>query len=143
WFGGVNMLTNLGNVFVGTFSGDGSALTGLNLSNLCTEIGRASCRERGDDTAAVAPANLGAAGSGANSDITTLSGLSTPLSIVQGGTGADTESNALGNLGGAALMDSNWFAGVNMLTNLGNAFVGSFSGDGSALTGLNLSNLCT
>lgn len=41
----------------------------------------------GATTASGARANLGAASSGANSDITSLSGLSTPLSSPQGGTG--------------------------------------------------------
>jgi len=40
-------------------------------------------------TATAARANLSAAKSGANSDITSLSGLTTPLSITQGGTGAN------------------------------------------------------
>ncbi|GEM_PF-3206396 len=41
----------------------------------------------GATTAGIALQNLGAAASGANSDITSLSGLTTPLSIGQGGTG--------------------------------------------------------
>lgn len=40
-----------------------------------------------------------AAHNGANSDITSLSGLTTPLSIVQGGTGSTTAAGALTNLG--------------------------------------------
>lgn len=43
----------------------------------------------GGTTAAAARTNLSAASSGANSDITSLSGLTTPLSVVQGGTGAN------------------------------------------------------
>lgn len=39
---------------------------------------------------AVARASIGAAASGANSDITSLSGLTTPLSVPQGGTGVST-----------------------------------------------------
>lgn len=42
----------------------------------------------GAANASGARANLGAAASGANSDITSLSGLTTPLSVDQGGTGA-------------------------------------------------------
>ena len=42
----------------------------------------------GGATASAARANLDAAKSGANSDITSLSGLTTPLSIAQGGTGS-------------------------------------------------------
>jgi hypothetical protein len=41
----------------------------------------------GAETATDARANLSAAKSGANSDITSLSGLTTPLSVAQGGTG--------------------------------------------------------
>jgi hypothetical protein len=41
----------------------------------------------GSNTAAGARTNLGAAASGSNSDITALSGLTTALSVVQGGTG--------------------------------------------------------
>jgi hypothetical protein len=42
------------------------------------------------------------ADSGANSDITSLNGLTTPLSVAQGGTGAATSAGALSNLGAAA-----------------------------------------
>lgn len=42
----------------------------------------------GSSTASGARSNLGAASSGSNSDITSLSGLSTPLSVAQGGTGS-------------------------------------------------------
>jgi hypothetical protein len=42
----------------------------------------------GSTTAAGARTNLGAAASGANSDITALSGLTTTITLVQGGTGA-------------------------------------------------------
>jgi hypothetical protein len=44
----------------------------------------------GAQTAASARTNLGAAASGANSDITSLSALSTPLLVIQGGTGVTT-----------------------------------------------------
>ena len=46
----------------------------------------------GAGTAPAARTNLGAAASGANSDITSLSGLTTPLSIGQGGTGSNTQN---------------------------------------------------
>jgi hypothetical protein len=51
-----------------------------------------------DANAAAARATLGAAASGGNSDITSLSGLTTPLSIVQGGTGYDTQGATIQNL---------------------------------------------
>jgi hypothetical protein len=43
----------------------------------------------GATTATTARANLSAAKSGANSDITSITGLTTPLSVLQGGTGAN------------------------------------------------------
>jgi hypothetical protein len=48
----------------------------------------------GASTAATARSNLVAAGSGSNTDITALSGLTTPLSAGQGGTGATSLVNA-------------------------------------------------
>jgi hypothetical protein len=53
-------------------------------------------------TAAGARSTISAAASGANSDITSLTGLTTPLSVAQGGTGATTAGGALTNLGAAA-----------------------------------------
>lgn len=50
-------------------------------------------------TAGAARANLGAAASGANSDITSLTGLTTPLAISEGGTGTTTSAGARTNLG--------------------------------------------
>jgi len=57
----------------------------------------------GASDAATARTNLSAAKSGANSDITSLSGLTTPLSIAQGGTGANSASGARSALGLGAL----------------------------------------
>ena len=48
-------------------------------------------------------ADIGAATAGANSNITSLSGLMTALSITQGGTGATTASAALAALGGSKI----------------------------------------
>lgn len=48
--------------------------------------------------------NANAAHSGVNSDITQLTGLTTALSIAQGGTGAQTSAAALAALGGAPLL---------------------------------------
>ena len=45
---------------------------------------------------------LGAAASGANSDITSISGLTTSLTVAQGGTGGANASTARTNLGAAA-----------------------------------------
>lgn len=54
----------------------------------------------GASTAENARINLGTAKSGANNDITSITGLSTPLAVSQGGTGAQTASGGLQNLGG-------------------------------------------
>lgn len=43
--------------------------------------------------------NIGAAGRGANSDITSISGLTTALTVAQGGTGASTPAGARSGLG--------------------------------------------
>jgi len=53
-------------------------------------------------TTAAARSSIAAAASGANSDITSLTGLTTPLSVAQGGTGSGTASGARANLGAAA-----------------------------------------
>lgn len=53
-------------------------------------------------TTAAARSAIAAAASGANSDITSLSGLTTPLSVAQGGTGSGTAGGARTNLGAAA-----------------------------------------
>jgi hypothetical protein len=47
--------------------------------------------------------NIGAAKSGANNDITSITGLTTGLSVAQGGTGATSTSGARTNLGVAAI----------------------------------------
>ncbi len=56
----------------------------------------------GSATAAGSRTSLGAAASGANSDITSLSALSTPLSVPQGGSGASTAAGARTNFSAAA-----------------------------------------
>ena len=56
----------------------------------------------GAESASAARTNLGAASSGANSDITSLSGLTTPLSVAQGGSGAATLTGYLKGNGTSA-----------------------------------------
>lgn len=63
-----------------------AAITGGSISGI-TDLAVAD-GGTGASTAAGARTNLGAAASGANSDITSLSGLTTALSVTQGGTGA-------------------------------------------------------
>src|SRR5262249_3762227 len=59
---------------------------------------------------------IGAAASGANSDITSLSALSTPLSTAQGGTGSGTPPVARANLGAAASGANSDITSLNGLT---------------------------
>lgn len=78
----------------------------------------------GATTESGARASLGAAASGANSDITSLSGLTTPLSVAQGGTGATSLTD------GGVLLGSGTGAitATAVLTN-GQLLIGDNSGD--------------
>ena len=53
----------------------------------------------GSTTASGARSNLSAAASGANSDITSITGLTTPLTVAQGGTGGASSASARASLG--------------------------------------------
>ncbi|MEY2428240.1 MAG: hypothetical protein QOJ40_1125, partial [Verrucomicrobiota bacterium] len=140
-FSNVVIFNNPANAFGGSFSGDGAALANLNAANLSSGVVPLVRGGTGADTPSAARSSLGAAASGPNSDINSLSGLSTPLSLAQGGTGAGTATDALVNLGASSLTASNTFTGVNVLSNSNNSFIGTFTGDGSALSGLGAANL--
>ena len=60
----------------------------------------------GSSTAAGARTNLGAAKVGVNSDITEIQGLTTALTVGQGGTGGTTQVASLYNLRGMAVLES-------------------------------------
>lgn len=95
---GARAITKLGNILLVTqdllggtmaeivYDGAGFQLLNPQSVNL-TQIIPVTNGGTGATTAAAARTNLGAAASGANSDITSLSGLTTPLSVLQGGTG--------------------------------------------------------
>lgn len=68
-------------------------------------------------TAAGARTNLGVAKAGANSDITSLSGLTTALSVSQGGIGADTALQGLKNLEGLKYITNVGVAGESLIVN--------------------------
>lgn len=68
-------------------------------------------------TATQARANLGAAKTGANSDITSLAGLTAALSIAQGGTAGGTAQDALQNLGGLKYTTNVGTAGQSLVVN--------------------------
>lgn len=72
-------------------------------------------------TAAQARTNLSAAKSGANTDITSLGGLTTALSIAQGGTGGTTQGTARTALGSTTVGDALFIAtnAAAALTTLG------------------------
>ena len=77
----------------------------------------------GATSAAGARASLGAAAAGANSDITSLAGLTTALGIGQGGTGATTATAAARTAIGAAASGTN--ADITSLTNLAGLGIGT------------------
>ena len=79
--------------------------------------------------------NISAAKSGANSDITSLTGLTTPLTVAQGGTGAATltaNNVLLGNGTSAPQVVAPSTAG-NVLTSNGTTWVSSSSSSGKVL----------
>ncbi|MEJ0093411.1 MAG: phage tail protein [Methylocella sp.] len=59
---------------------------------------------------------IGAAASGPNSDISSINGLTTPLSIDQGGHGSTTAAGALANLGAAEAGENSNITSINGLT---------------------------
>jgi len=112
-FGGVTASTvnATSSLTVGTLTGIIQGTNGL--FSVTSTIGLAS-GGTGATTAAGARTSLGAAASGANSDITSLSGLTTPLSVPQGGSGAAyfvTNTILLGN-GTSAFATTSVLAGI-------------------------------
>ncbi len=81
----------------------------------------------GASSAGAALTNLGGAALGANSDITSLSALSTPLSVAQGGTGQANLTDLI------ALTTNTTGNYVATITN-GTGITGASSGEGKALT---------
>lgn len=68
----------------------GSNLTNLNASNVSSGTLSIANGGTGASSASAARINIGAAGAGANTDITELSALTVPLSVSQGGTGRNS-----------------------------------------------------
>jgi hypothetical protein len=66
----------------------------------------------GATTAAGGRNNLGAAASGANADITSLSGMTKALPVLEGGTGSSTMAGALANLNGSVTLYPEWYGAV-------------------------------
>ena len=80
----------------------------------------------GSSSAATARSNLGAAASGANSDITSLTGLTAPLSLGQGGTGATTAAGIAGAISANFYVAT--IAALRALTSATTATTASVSG---------------
>ena len=80
----------------------------------------------GATTANDARVALGTAKSGANSDITSISGLTTALTIAQGGTGAQTAAAALKNLVGLNSVAHVGPAGISIVHSTQNLVSGSY-----------------
>lgn len=89
-------------------------------------------------TTAAARSAIAAAASGANSDITSLTGLTTPLSVAQGGTGSATASGARTNLGAAA---SGSNADITALTNSAGIQIGAPTGGAQGVGTINTTGL--
>jgi hypothetical protein len=77
-------------------------------------------------TASDARSNLGAAKAGDNTDITSLSGLTTALSINQGGTGGNTAQVALRNLQGLNSVVNVATAGQSIVANASTLVAGNY-----------------
>ena len=79
---------------LGTSADAAAFRSAIGLGTLATQSGTFSGTSSGTNTGDQTRASLGAAASGANGDITSLAGLTTPLSIAQGGTGGNTAAAA-------------------------------------------------
>jgi len=108
-----------------------SALTNLGGTGIGTSVFTAS-------TTAAGRSAIAAAASGANSDITSLTGLTTPLTVAQGGTGSATASGARSNLS-AAQSGSN--ADITALTNTAGIQVGAPTGGAQGTGTINATGL--
>lgn len=108
-----------------------SALTNLGGTGIGTAVFTAS-------TTADARTAIDGAKSGANSDITSLTGLTTPLSVAQGGTGSGTASGARTNLGAAA---SGSNSDITALTASGGIQIGAPTGGAQGTGTINATGL--
>ncbi len=112
--GGANGNVNLAPTGTGTVDVNSKRVTGVATPSANNDAANKSYVD--SSVGGVTRVSIGAAAAGANSDITSLGGLTTPLSIAQGGTGAASAAGARTGLGAAV-------SGAN--------------GDITSLTGLN------
>lgn len=108
-----------------------SALTNLGGTGIGTAVFTAT-------TTATARSAIAAAGSGANSDITSITGLTTPLTVAQGGTGGNTQATARSGIAAAA---SGSNADITALTNATGILVGAPTAGAQGLGTINATGL--
>jgi hypothetical protein len=108
-----------------------SALTNLGGTGIGTSVFTAA-------TTAAARTAIAAAASGANSDITSITGLTTALTVAQGGTNATTAGAARTSLGAAA---SGSNGDITALTNAAGILVGAPTGGAQGVGTLNATGL--
>lgn len=108
-----------------------SARTNLGATGIGSSVFTAS-------TTAAARSAISAAASGANSDITSLTGLTTPLSVAQGGTGANSAATARSNLSAA---ESGSNGDITALTNAAGILVGAPTGGAQGAGTINAAGL--
>ena len=108
-----------------------SARTNLGATGIGSSVFTAS-------TTAAARSAIAAAASGANSDITSLSGLTTPLSVAHGGTGGGDAATARSNLSAAA---SGSNADIAALTNSAGIQIGAPTGGAQGVGTINATAL--
>ena len=108
-----------------------SARTNLGATGIGSSVFTAS-------TTAAARSAIAAAASGANSDITSLSGLTTPLSVAHGGTGGGDAATARSNLSAAA---SGSNADITALTNSAGIQIGAPTGGAQGVGTINATAL--
>lgn len=101
--------------------------SGININDL--QSGAALTIDKGGtggSTAEAARASLNAATAGENTDITSISGLTTPLSVSQGGTGGSTAQTGLFNLEGVSNVVNVGGVGQSLIVNGKNAVAGEY-----------------
>lgn len=105
--GTLGSLSVTGTTTSGSFSGSGAGITALNAGNISSGTLAIANGGTNATTAALARTSLGVAASGANADITSITGLTTMLSPAQGGTGVNNSSaNTITVSGGPATLQS-------------------------------------
>jgi len=104
----------------------GGSITGVSITGI-TDLAVAD-GGTGASTAGGARSNLGAAASGANTDITSLGGLTTDIAVADGGTGASTAAAARTNLGLVIGTDVQAYDANNAVTDAAQTFTVSQRG---------------